>query len=214
LASDRAVTLAQEILNRERAELMVGRGTVADVAKATQQLEQFNLDLVTRTSEVITTERQLRDILGLPSADNRCIIPVTTATEAKLDPDWDACLAELLTHSPEIVRRTASLQVLRDAIASPTGLAGPITPPMDQKGPFVVNDQPEKRKQIIQQESELQQTVHQQTHSLARFFLEIDANYKQFKAAKRRSGAATNELDLQGPSMRQATSRSIASSTS
>jgi RNA polymerase sigma factor (sigma-70 family) len=196
-ASDRAVTLAQEILNRERAELMVGRGTVADVAEATQQLKQFKLDLATRTSDVITTERQLRDILGLQSDDNRRIIPVTPATEAKLDPDWDTCLAEMLAQSPEIVRRTASLKVLRDAIASATGLADPITAPMDQKGPNVANDQPEKHMQITQQETELKQTVHQQTHSLARFFLEIDAKYKQLQAAKRLSASATKRLDLQ-----------------
>jgi RNA polymerase sigma factor (sigma-70 family) len=196
-ASERSVTLAREILNREQADLVFGRGTDADVAEATQQLEQFNLDLVTRTSDVITTERQFRDTLGLPSADNRRIIPVTPATEAKVDPDWDACLAEMLTHSPEIVRRTVSLKVLKDAIASPTGLAGPITAPMDQKGPNVANDQPEKHTEITQQETELKQIVHSQTHSLARFFLEIDSNYKQLQTAKRLSAAAINRLNAQ-----------------
>jgi hypothetical protein len=194
-ASDRAVTLALEILNRERADLMVGRGTVADVAEATQQLEQFNLELATRSSDVITTELLLRDTLGLPSTDNRRIIPVTPATEAKLDPDWDACLAEMLTHSPEFVRRTASPKVLEDAIVSPTGLVGPITPPRDQKAQDITIDEAENRKQITQQETELQQTVHQQTHSLARCFLAIDANYKQLQTAKRLSAAATKRLD-------------------
>ena len=99
-SSDRAVSLAQEILNRENAELVVGRGTVADVAEAAQRLEQFNLDLVTRTSDVITTERQLRNILGLPPADNRRIIPVTPPTEARLEPDWDASLAQMLNFQP------------------------------------------------------------------------------------------------------------------
>ena len=36
----------------------------------------------------------------------------------------------------------------------------------------------------------LQQIVHQTTHSLARFFLEVDANYKQFKTASRLRAAA------------------------
>ena len=44
---------------------------------------------MTRTSDVITTERQLRNILGLPPADNRRIIPVTPPTEARLEPDWE-----------------------------------------------------------------------------------------------------------------------------
>ena len=83
-SSEKAVELAREILKREQAELRVGRGTVADVAEAQQRLEQFNLDLVTKTSDVITTERQLRNILGLPPADNRRIVPVTAPTEARL----------------------------------------------------------------------------------------------------------------------------------
>ncbi|MFO0888711.1 MAG: TolC family protein [Isosphaeraceae bacterium] len=83
-AAEKAVELAREIVNREQAELVVGKGTVADVAEAVQRYEQFNLDLVTRTSDVITTERQLRNILGLEPADNRRIIPVTPPTEARL----------------------------------------------------------------------------------------------------------------------------------
>ena len=67
-AAEKAVELAGEILNREQAELVVGKGAVADVAEATQRLEQFHLDLVTKTSDVITTERELRHLLGLPPA--------------------------------------------------------------------------------------------------------------------------------------------------
>ncbi len=100
-----------------RPSCQVGRGTVADVAEAAQRLEQFNLDLVTRTSDVITTERQLRNILGLPPADNRRIIPVTPPTEARLEPDWDASLAQMLNFQPDIVQqqilvRVAELQLL------------------------------------------------------------------------------------------------------
>ena len=40
----------------------------------------------------------------------------------------------------------------------------------------------------------VQQIVHQTTHSLARFFLEIDANYKQFKTASRLRAAAAQRL--------------------
>src|SRR5262249_23287616 len=54
-SADRAVELAREILVREEAELSVGRGTFADVAEASQRLEQFTLEWVTRTSDVITT---------------------------------------------------------------------------------------------------------------------------------------------------------------
>ena len=116
-SSETAVALGEEILKREQSELEVGRGTRADVAEAQQRLEQFRLDFVTRTSDVITTERQLRNILGLPPADNRRIVPVTAPTEARLEPDWDASLAQMVTFQPDIVQqqllvRVAELQLL------------------------------------------------------------------------------------------------------
>src|SRR6185312_9315972 len=116
-SSEKAVELAREILKREQAELAVGRGTIADVAEAEQRLEQFSLDLVTKTSDVITTERQLRNILGLPPADSRRIVPVTAPSEARLEPDWEASLAQMLSFQPDIVTqqlvvRVAELQLL------------------------------------------------------------------------------------------------------
>ena len=133
-SSDRAVSLAQEVLDREQAELTVGQGTVADVAEAAQRLEQFQLDLVTRTSDVITTERQLRNLLGLPPADNRRIIPVTPPIEARLEPDWDSSLAEMLNFQPDIAQqqtlvRLAELQLLiaRNQLLPPLSLNDPLS---------------------------------------------------------------------------------------
>ena len=50
---------------------------------------------------------------------------------------------------------------------------------------------------LLRARAYLQQIVHQTTHSLARFFLEIDANYKQFKTASRLRAAAAQRLDAQ-----------------
>ena len=198
-AADRAVSLADEILKREQAELKVGRGTAADVAEAAQQLEQFNLELVTRTSDIITSERQLRNILGLPPADNRRIIPVTPATEAKLEPVWDTCVDEMLEQSPEIVQRKMALGKLRDALAieSASMRFGPVAAPSGKQQPDVRKDDPENSQRITQQETELRQSIRQQIHSLARFFLEIDANHKQLQTAKRLRVAAADRLDTQ-----------------
>jgi outer membrane protein TolC len=104
-AVDRAASMAKEVLDRERAELEVSRGTTADIAEAGQRFEQLTLDLVIRTSDVITTERQLRNVLGLQPADTRRIIPVTPPTEARLEPDWDSSLAEMLAHQPDVVQQ-------------------------------------------------------------------------------------------------------------
>ena len=82
-----AVELGEEILRREQAKFEVGSGSVPNVAEAKEQLERFRLELVTATADVITTERQLRNIIGLKPADNRRIIPVTAPTEARLEPE-------------------------------------------------------------------------------------------------------------------------------
>ena len=257
-ASDRAVSLAQEILNREQAELVVGRGTIADVAEAAQRLEQFNLDLVTRTSDVITTERQLRNILGLPPADNRRIIPVTPPTEARLEPDWDTSLAQMLNFQPDIVQQQilvrvaelqlliarnqllpqlslqalyqlnglgqnldsaesimtgATLKALNPVIANMQRAAGlnsqpgnynnfvtwqvgfTFQVPLGMRAPLANTRQAQYA--LLRSRAYLQQVVHQTTHSLARFFLEIDANYKQFKTASRLRAAAALRLESQ-----------------
>jgi outer membrane protein TolC len=256
-AADRAVSLAKEVLDRERAESHMGRGTVADVAEAAQRLEQFNLDLVTRTSDVITAERQLRNLLGLPPADNRRIIPATPATEARLEPDWNSSLAEMLAQQPDIVQqrilvRIAELQLLiarnqllpqlsLNALSQFNGLgqsldrsfavmSGAMLKALDpvianagraagpNQNPGVHNDfltwqegftfqmplgrspltnARQSQYVLLRARAYYQQVVHQTTHSLARFFLEIDANYKQLRTATRLRQAAAQRLDAQ-----------------
>jgi outer membrane protein TolC len=257
-SSEKAVELAREIVNREQAELVVGKGTVADVAEAQQRLEQFNLDLVTKTSDVITTERQLRNILGLPPADNRRIIPVTPPVEARLEPDWDSSLAQMVTFQPDIVQeqllvRIAELQLLvarnqllpqlnlsllyqlnglgqqldnaeavmtgatikalEPVVAAKERAAGLLSNagyynnfrtwqvgfsfqmPLGMRSPLA--NTRNAQYSLLRQRAYLQQIVHQTTHSLARFFLEVDANYKQFKTASRLRAAAAQRLEAQ-----------------
>jgi len=257
-SSEKAVELAEEILKREQSELEVGRGTVADVAEAQQRLEQFRLDLVTKTSDVITTERQLRNLLGLPPADDRRIVPVTAPTEARLEPDWDASLAQMLTFQPDIVQQQLNVRVrelqllvsrnqllpqlnlnalyqfnglghtLDTAEAVMTGksiqaidplistrqrasglnsLPGryndfqqwqvgmTLQMPLGMRAPLANVKQAQYA--LLRERAFLQQIVHQTTHSLARFFLEVDANYKQFKTASRFRAAAAERLAAQ-----------------
>jgi len=255
-AAESALNFGNEALKRAQAFLTYGKGTVADLAQAEQRLEQFNLDLVTQTSNLLTTERQLRNILGLPPADNRRIIPVTPPTEARLEPDWDVSLAQMLNFQPDIVQqqllvRVAELQLLiarnqllpqlnanflyqlnglgqqlDGAEAVMTGAALKALNPViaNEQRAAGLNSQPgmysnfvtwqagftfqmplgmraplantrNAQYGLLRQRAYLQQVVHQTTHSLARFFLEIDANYKQFKAAARLRAAAGRQLD-------------------
>ncbi len=253
-----AIGLGEQIVRREQSRLEVGRGSQSDVAEAEQRLEGFRLQLISATADVITTERQLRNILGLPPTDNRRIIPVTAPTEARLEPDWELSLAQMIAFQPDIVQqqlqvRLAELQLLiarnrllpalnfdalyqlngygnniDDAEAVMTGQAikaiDPLnallqqqaglqvqpgnfsnfqtwqiglsfSAPLGFRGPLA--NVKSSQYILLRQRAFLQQIVHQQTHSLARFFLEVDANYKLFKTAGRNRMAASTRLEAQ-----------------
>ncbi len=257
-ASETAVDLGEQILKREEAKYLVGNGALPNVAEAAEQLERFRLDFVDKTANLITTERQLRNILGLPPTDNRRIIPVTAPTEARLEPNWEASLAQMVTFQPDIVQnqllvRVAELQLLiarnqllpvlnlnmlyqlnglghhlDQAEAVMTGRqitainpmlqaiqrAAGLNPqpgkygdfntwqvgltfqmPLGYRGPLANNRSAQYT--LLRQRAFLQQVVHQTSHALARFFLEVDSNYKLFKTAGRLKAAAKQRLDAQ-----------------
>ncbi len=200
----------------------------------------------------------MRNILGLPPADNRRIVPDTAPTEARLEPDWETSVAQMLAFQPDIVQqqllvRLTELQLLlarnqllpqlnlnalyqfnglghqldgSEAVSSGAGLtvldpirslksrnAGVNDPaaepndfnqwqvgltfsaPIGFRAPLANVRQAQY--QLLRQRAFLQQIVHQTTHSLARFFLEVDANYKQFRTAQRLRAAAQLRLEAQ-----------------
>ena len=169
-SAEQAIKLGKEILKHEQSRRKVGNSSDEIIADAKQRLEQFNLDLITKNSDVITTERQLRNLLGLPPADNRRIIPVTAPNETRLEPDWEQARAIMLENQPDI-RRQRSL--------------------VNQTQPDAPGDVLPRRRAY------LEQVIRQTTHSLARFFLELDTNYKQFTTASRLRNAAKAELESQ-----------------
>jgi protein-tyrosine-phosphatase len=82
-----------------------------------ERLKQMNLDIVAKTADVITTERQFRTILGLHSAAKRRIVPTTKPTKDHIVFDWDASLSEMKEEQPDICQqqaivRLAELQLL------------------------------------------------------------------------------------------------------
>ncbi len=190
---EKAVELLEGIVARERADDL-GHGATADVAEAQQRLEQARLALVTATSDTITTERQLRNILGLPAVDGRRIVAATPPVEAKVEPDWDRSLAAMMAHQPDILQQRESLAKSEGRVSTatdsakspaPPGLPGDVVDAFAAQSAKVTSD----RQRVF-----LKQVTHQATHSMARFFLEIDANYKQFQTAKRLREAAQARL--------------------
>jgi len=196
-AAEKAVEMGEKILKREEAELELSRGGVADLAEAAQRLEQFRLDLKTRTSDEITTEGQFRKLLGLPPADDRRIVPITAPIAASSSRIGRPCFAEMLEHQPDILRNR---RLLKDAeakaVSADHDVMRDFLPELADLGPFAPSDGP-ANETLCRQRACLEQVIHQTTHSLARFFLEIDANYKQYEVAKRNLAAALERLDAQ-----------------
>jgi RNA polymerase sigma factor (sigma-70 family) len=187
-SSRQAVAMGQEILDRAQAELKKGRGTLADVAEASQRLEQFHLDLTSRTSDVVTTECALRNVLGLPAADNRRIIPMSKPTAELVDPDWVTCLTEMKREQPDIVVNTLAVTELAEPTSFEPGRTIRALSSVEQE---------RKESQRKDRQEKLRQVLHLQTHALARSFLEVDANYKQIMTATRMRTSATARLDAQ-----------------
>ncbi len=179
-----ALKLGQEVLRREKAEAVVGRGNPADIAEAEQQVENFKLNLVTATADLMTVERQLRNLLGA-NADPRRIVAVTPPTLAKISPEWEPSIAAMIAAQPDI---EAARRALADAEfrATLSAAARPDHQPDEADRAAVA-----KRKDV------LQAVVHRATHTLARFFLEADANFKQVETAQRLNKASRDRLAAQ-----------------
>lgn len=253
-AREAAVKLAEEALRRERDEMEVGHGVAADIAEAEEQLEKFKLGLVSAVSDRITTERQLRNLLGLPPADKHRIVAASAPVEAQISPDWEASLRAMNASQPELVQqqilvRLAELRLLlarnqllpllglnalyqfkslgglvdrsgtdlaailqRGAARQyPAGLdpapeedadftrrqAGLVMPMPIALGRAPLANTRQAQYQLLRERDLLRQTIHQTTHTLARSFLEVDSNHKQFRAARRLREAAEQRLGAQ-----------------
>ena len=109
-AARKSVEVAEEILKREQADLAVGRGTAADIAEATQSARAVQPRPRHANLRCDHDGATASRLLGLPSADNRRIVPVTAPIEAQLQPDWDATMAAMLENQPEIVQAKARVK--------------------------------------------------------------------------------------------------------
>ena len=87
----------------------------------------------------------------------------------------------MLEQSPEIVERKTELGELRDALAIATApISGdPIAAAAGKRGTHARSDETALRERIAQKEMEPRQAIHEQIRVVARFFVAIDAGYKQ-----------------------------------
>lgn len=107
-ASERAIELVEEILRRQEAGLEFRQSSPEDVAAVRRRLETIRLARAARFSEVTAAERRLRTVLGLPTADDRRIVPASRPTGTDAGPRWDDCLTAMLANQPDVLRQRAN----------------------------------------------------------------------------------------------------------
>ena len=165
-----AVRLSDEILQAAQAERGSGRIIQAVWDQAEQQLGTAKINLATAEADLATSRKHLQNILGLSASETRRIVAVTPPTMTRVEPNWDTSVQQMSIAQPDI-----ALQ--REILADSATLEA-----FDPKGD--VEKRAQARSNRERQGALLQTIVHQSTHALARFFLEIDADHKQYQIAQ------------------------------
>jgi hypothetical protein len=179
LAARTASEMAEEILKREKESPKDSRDAMENVAEATRWVEQFHLVLVGKMSDWITSERQLREVLGLPLADDRRIVPISVAVDTKIETDWNSSLSTMLENQPDVVRAreiAKSIQDFGDAAErryrNDTGdHGGASARPKNPASP---------------ESSALEKAIRQAMKALTRFSRDVDSGYIQYQTARKR----------------------------
>ena len=75
---------------------------IQQVAQASEQYHFFDAQVIDAFNNVLTSEGNLRWLLGIASTDGRIIRPIDDAVMAPVEFDWCASLCEALTYRPEL----------------------------------------------------------------------------------------------------------------
>ncbi len=112
--STAAIARNSAIATAEYAKLQLdnGTGTIQELSQAVGQYYQFRGILESSLSGsntpgadrfgVYGNERTLRELMGLAATDGRLVRPIEDPTLARVEFDWDECVAQALYLSPEL----------------------------------------------------------------------------------------------------------------
>jgi outer membrane protein TolC len=92
------------------AQLKVRRGDLGDTAQARTSLATFEATLIGAEANVINREAVLRNVLGLPPADDLHIIPSTPPTRARHETNWEELMLLAERNRPDILQLKLTLE--------------------------------------------------------------------------------------------------------
>jgi len=98
------------------ANFKAGRGNAGDVALARSSAANFRANLITARASLIRREAALRNILGLPPADHRQIVPVTPPATEWIGVDWQTVLRTAEVYRPDLIERKLQIEADRQQL--------------------------------------------------------------------------------------------------
>jgi outer membrane protein TolC len=99
-----------EVLFRGPGARAGGGSKAGDRTQARSSLASFRATLVTAKADQLRREAALRNILGLPPADGREIVPVTSPATDWIDVEWETILRIAEQYRPDLIERKLTIE--------------------------------------------------------------------------------------------------------
>lgn len=109
-ANEDFVKDARVTWQKEVAKQALGASSLPQIAQAREQYERFRQELYRSRRRYLTSERSLRQLLGMPGETDFRIVPDESPLQEFVEIDWQAALSEALVNRPEIASQQASIQ--------------------------------------------------------------------------------------------------------
>jgi Outer membrane efflux protein len=198
----KAVELGESALERVLSDVESGKREFVEAAEARERLENLRLQLVGATSDMITRERHLQNLLGLSTDENRNIVPVTQPRVTDIEPDWESSLVEMISFQPTVSQSRERVErAERDLCLSlEASTTAPCSAGADSSNasPAVCRADDAKSRQaqqsLLRHQESYKQVLQDLSESLARSCVELDANYNQWKSSTQLLAATEKRL--------------------
>ncbi len=180
-AAETAVELAEQCRRRALAKASIDDDPRSEVAAAEQCYQKFHYELAGATLNLLDCEGHLRETLGLPAKDGRRIVTTSEPGKEKAHYDWEHCRDQLEASHPELVEHRAAIWKTVRRLTN-----GDLNA-----------DLLESTEAIIREGALSRRLIHEATHQLARFYLEVEGGYDLYTNAAKLKEAALQRLEAQ-----------------
>ena len=108
---ERVLPLVTEVVRIERYRAQSERSTLADVARASIQSDQFQQQRLLARNSVVEKELRLRNLMGMEVVDGVRLVPVDLPTRESFTLDHASAVANALDNRPDLVRQRLGVRI-------------------------------------------------------------------------------------------------------